>query len=207
MTGQQLASLQRLHQLFTALLDSAKNQESLLPAVQAIRSLTHELCRALGEEPLPFAGEVTADMSRWQRRELHRRLLRGDAVNEIAGEGEHAHEVPTADQLAVHVVDSNGYACLVTWVASEDRYLFVDQDATSPMSASWRERCFLVQLPPSSDEHWADEVDWQQYLPEHSHSATDFDAPHGLVLVGCRADQEPDERLGRVLWDSHGGEE
>ncbi len=206
MTDQELAAFQLLHRAFADLQANARSNSSTMPALRTIRSMAHELCVAGGEDPLPFVGQlqrvVTGDMSHGQWKELRHRLAHDDAVNQFAGDGEHRHEVPTADGVMVEVVDSNGYLTLVARIEAEEKYLFVEHD----LATKRHERCFLVQLESPPDEHWADIANWESHLPKHCSYATDLDTPDGLVMVGCRADQHPDARLGKVLWDSHGGE-
>ena len=108
--------------------------------------------------------------------------------NQTAGHGKQSHEVPTAENLGVLMLDGKHDGTLVTWVPNREVYVFASLDG---MGCSTARRCALVHLGCvlADNEHLLSGV-----------YGCDLEA--GLVLIGLDIEEQIPAELGTVLWDS-----
>jgi hypothetical protein len=113
------------------------------------------------------------------------------------------HPVPSAELQSVLIRDGSHRGTVVTNLGEMGGFLFAFRDGGPSREFP---RCVLVRLAETEhDEESGREVStWQDALPAYCATGVDLDGV-GYLLLGCDDDDDLDEHLGEVLWDSAAG--
>lgn len=108
-------------------------------------------------------------------------------INEIAGRGQHSHEVPTAINAVVEIRDGQHKGTAV-WLRTDGTFVFASYDDDT---IEYAHRCVLVSGLDGSVDHGV--------------YGCDLDSPRGTFLVGVDRDDDlswvPAD--AEIVWDSH----